>query len=97
MLTNHESITLSENSVSSSSHFRVRAGELAAVFSHKRKSSQEAFSDREALPQDISQFKEKVTLSSGSLVRKKLRDQFLKNKEIIYSQKQNLKSCEART
>ena len=35
-----------ENSVSSSSHFREIAGKLAAVFSHKRKSSQETFSDR---------------------------------------------------
>ena len=76
-----------ENSVSSSSHFREIAGKPAAVFSHTRRSSQET-----AFPEDINQFKEKVKLSSGSLIRKKLREQFLKNKEIIYSQKQHLKS-----
>ena len=35
-----------ENSVSSSSHFRDCAGKPAAVFSHRRKSSQETLSDR---------------------------------------------------
>ena len=38
-----------ENSVSSSSHFRESAEKLAAVFSHKRKSSQETLSDREGV------------------------------------------------
>ena len=38
-----------EDSVSSSSHFRESAGKLAAVFSHKRKSSQETLSDREGV------------------------------------------------
>ena len=38
-----------ENSVSSSSHFRESAGKLAAMFSHKRKSSQETLSDREGI------------------------------------------------
>ena len=42
--------------------------------------------------QDIDQFKEKTKLCSGSLIQKKLRDWFLKNKEIICSQKQSLKS-----
>ena len=39
-----------ENSVSSSSHFRTSAGRPAAVFSHKRKSSQESYSDRDGIP-----------------------------------------------
>ena len=38
-----------ENSVSSSSHFRESAGKLAAMFAHKRKSSQEILSDREGV------------------------------------------------
>ena len=38
-----------ENSVSSSSHFRESAGKPAAVFSHKRKSSQESRSDIEGI------------------------------------------------
>ena len=38
-----------ENSVSSSSHFRESAGKLAAMLSHKRKSSQETLSDREGV------------------------------------------------
>ena len=38
-----------ENSVSSSSHFRESAGKLVAVFSHKRKASQETLSDREGI------------------------------------------------
>ena len=38
-----------ENSVSSSSRFRESAGKLAAVFSHKRKSSQDTFSDRDCI------------------------------------------------
>ena len=63
----------SQNSVTSSSHFRESAGKPAAVW-------------------DINQFKEKTKLYPGSLIRKKLRDRFLKNKEIIFSQKQNLKS-----
>ena len=39
----------SENSVSSSSHFRTGAGRPAAVFSHKRKSNQESHSEREGI------------------------------------------------
>ena len=38
-----------ENSVSSSSHFRESAGKLAAMFAHKRKSSEEILSDREGV------------------------------------------------
>ena len=38
-----------ENSVSSPSHFRDSAGKPAAVFSHKRKSSQGTLSDRERI------------------------------------------------
>ena len=38
-----------ENSVSSSAHFRESAVKTAAVFSHKRKSSQESRSDREGI------------------------------------------------
>ena len=80
-----------ENSVSSSSHFRESVGKPAAMFSHKREWSQETLSEK-AFPQDIKRFKEEVKLSSGCLIRKKLRDLFLKNKEIIFSQKQNPKS-----
>ena len=36
-------------SVSSSSHFRESLGEPAAVFSHKRKSSQDTFSDSDGI------------------------------------------------
>ena len=38
-----------KNSVSSSSHFLANAGRPAAVFSHRRKSSQESLSDREVV------------------------------------------------
>ena len=38
------------NSVSSSSRFHASAGKPAAVFSHKRKSSQESHSDRDGFP-----------------------------------------------
>ena len=38
-----------KNSVSSSSHFRANTGRLAAVLSHRRKSSQESLSDREVI------------------------------------------------
>ena len=50
------------------------------------------FPTEKAFPQDINQLEEKVNFSSGSLIQKKLREQFLKHKEVIYSQKQNLKS-----
>ena len=50
------------------------------------------FSTEKAFPQDINQFKEKMKLYSGSVIREKLRDEFLENKEIIFSQKQNLKT-----
>ena len=39
--------------------------------------SQEHFPTEKAFPQDMNQFKEKVKLSSGSLIRKKLRDSVL--------------------
>ena len=39
-----------ENSVSSSSRFRVSAGKLAAILSHKRMSSQESHSARDGIP-----------------------------------------------
>ena len=45
-LVNH---SFRENLVSSSSHFRESAGKLAALFSHKRKSSQDTFSDRDGI------------------------------------------------
>ena len=41
--------SIRENSVSSSSHFSECAGKPAAMFSHKRKSSQETISDREGV------------------------------------------------
>ena len=50
------------------------------------------FPTKTAFLQDIKQFRENVNLSSGSLIRKKLREQFLKYNEIINSQKRNLKS-----
>ena len=75
-----------ENSVSSSSHVRESAGKPLAVLSHKRKSSQETVSDREGISSG------REPLFSGSLIWKKLREQFLKNKEIIYFKQQNLKS-----
>ena len=81
----------SEDSVTSSSHFRESAGKPAAMFSTQESRVKRHFPTEKAFPQDIKQFREKVKLSSGSLIRKKLREQFLKNKEIIYSQKQNLK------
>ena len=77
--------------VSSSSHFREGAEKPAALFSHTRKSSQEHCVAEKACPQDINQSNGEVKFSSGSLIRK-LREQILKNKEIIYSQKQNPKS-----
>ena len=50
MPTDHEFITPSDkNPVSSSSHFPESAGKFAAVFSHKRKLSQETLSDREGI------------------------------------------------
>ena len=51
MPTDHEFIAPSEikYSVPSSSQFRESVGKLAAVFSHKRKSSQETLSDRDDL------------------------------------------------
>ena len=49
VLTDHKFITHFEKTVSSSSHFRESAGKPAAVFSHKRKSSQETLSDRESI------------------------------------------------
>ena len=48
-----------ENSVSSSSHFRESAGKPAAMFSQRRKSSQEHIPTENAFPQDVNQFKEK--------------------------------------
>ena len=81
-----------ENWVCSSSPFRESAGKPAAVFSHKRKSSQDTSSDREGISSGHQTVQGKVKFSSGSLIRKKLRRQFLRNKEIINSQKRNLKS-----
>ena len=50
MQTDHEFVTLAENSVFSSSRFRASTERLVAVFSHKRKSSQESHSDRDGIP-----------------------------------------------
>ena len=69
----------------------------------QKKLSQETLSDREGISlahqavrgeneADITKLKEKTKLSPGSVIWKKLRDWFLKNKEIMNSQKQNLKS-----
>ena len=61
--------------------------------SHRKESRvKKHFPTEKTFPQDSNQFKHKTKLYSGSLIRKKLREQFLKIKEIIYSQKQNLKS-----
>ena len=43
------------------------------------------FPTEKAFPQDINQFKEKTKFYSGSRILKKLRDEFLKNKDIISS------------
>ena len=48
--TNREFMTLTEKAMSSSSRFRASAVKLAAMFSHKRKSSQESHSDRDGTP-----------------------------------------------
>ena len=80
-----------EKSVSSSSHFRVQ-GNLPRCYHFKESRVKTHFPTEKAFPQDIKQFREEVNLSSGSLMRKRLRGQFLKNEEIINSQKRNLKS-----
>ena len=91
METDHEFIAhFQKKSVSNSSRFRESAGKAAAVFSHKRKSSQETLSDREGVSsghQSVQGKGETFFRTLGTV-----RDQFLKNKEIIYSQKQILKS-----
>ena len=80
MPTDHAFITPSEKTqVSSSSYVRESAGKLASVFSHKRKLRQETLADREGISSGHKQLR-KTKLFSGSLIRKMLRDYFLKNK-----------------
>ena len=90
MPTDHEFITPSQKTQFLS--LSTQYGKPAALFSHKRKSSQETLFDREG----ISSEHQPVPGNDETLFRfsdpKMLRDQFFKNKEIIYSQKQNLKS-----
>ena len=81
-----------ENSVSSSSQFRESAGNLPQCSHTEESRVKTHFPTEKAFPQDIKRFKEKVKLFSGSLTWKKLRDKFLKNKEILDLQKQNPKS-----
>ena len=93
LLTDHEFITLSEKTqcpVHLTSE-KVQ-GNLPQCSDTKENRVKKHFPTEKAFPQDINQFKENVKLSSSSLIRKKLREQFLKNKEIINSQKRNLKS-----
>ena len=59
-----------ENSVSSSYHFRESAGKAHTKESREKKH----FPTEKAFPQDINQLKERVKLSSGFLIQKKLRD-----------------------
>ena len=60
----HKFITPTEKSVSSSSRFRASA-ENAAMFSQRRKSSQETFSGREGFLQYFNQFKEQIKALSS--------------------------------
>ena len=91
--TNHEFITLSEKTQCPVHLTSEKLQGNLPQCSHTQEGRvKKHFPTEEAFPEDINQFKEKVKLSSGSLIRKKLREQFLKNKEIVYSQKQHLKS-----
>ena len=97
--------SLRENSVSSSSHFRestgrpvVResTGKPVALCSNRRKSSQEASSDREIFPQNINRFLETMNLYSNSPAMKNLMKSFLEeHSDKTCSQMQNLK-CESK-
>ena len=80
-----------ENSVSSSSHFRAGAERPAAEFSHKRKSSQESNSGREGVSLAHRAVRGVNAHYPDSLNRKMLRHWPLKNIEIIYSQRPDLK------
>ena len=90
--TDHEFIALSEKTQCPVHLMSVKVlGNLPRCSHTKENRVKTHFPTEKALPQDIKQFREMVNLSSDSLIRK-LREQFLKNKEIINSQKQNLKS-----
>ena len=72
----HEFITLNEkNLMSSSSHFREKCREPCPQCSHTNESRVKSHIPTEtAFLQDVNQFNEKVKLSWGSLIQKKLRD-----------------------
>ena len=86
MPTDHEFVTPSEKT-----QCQVQ-GKLPQCSHTKEGGVKRQFPTEEAFLQNINQFKEKTKVSSVSLIRKKLRDKFMKNKETIYSQKQPLKS-----
>ena len=78
--------------------FPSKRGETcSSVLTQKNIESRSTFRQGRPFLRTSTQFQEQTKLSTGSLIRKMRRNKFLKNKEIIYSQKQNLKSCEART
>ena len=93
MQTDHEFITLPEKTQCPIHLTSEKVqGNLPQCFHTNESRVKKHFPTEKAFPQDINQFKEKVKLSSGCLIRKKLRYLFFKNKEIIFSQKQNPKS-----
>ena len=67
-------------------------GEPVALLSSKRKSGQEAFSDREDFSSEHQQVVGNKNLYSDSLIWNFLSNHSLKNMEIICLRKQNLKS-----
>ena len=79
MLTDHEFITLSEKTQCPVHLTSKKVQGNLPPCSHTEESRvKKHFPTEKAFPQDIKRFKEK-TLYSGSLIRKKLRDWFLKN------------------
>ena len=93
VLTDHDFITVSEKTQCQVHLTSEKVqGNLPQCFQTKRKSSQETLSDREGLSSGRQPVQGKGETFFRFCNRKKLRDLFLKNKEIICSQKQNLKS-----
>ena len=89
MPTDHEFITRDEKTQCPVHLTSVKVQGNLPHCSHKKVESRNTFRQKACL-QDFTE-KENVKLSSGSLLRE-LRNLFLKEKEIIYAQKQNLKS-----
>ena len=93
VLTDHDFIIVSEKTQCQVHLTSEKVQGNLPLCSHTKESrANKHFPTEKAFPQDVNQCKEKAKLSSGSQIRKKLRGWFLKNKEIIYSQKQHLKS-----